>query len=159
MGYSRALLCPVKSGRMRKSSFSLMWLLAALLALVAVAQAAYNPQDVDNCRYQDFVAARKRMSTYPQSFNPDSNPCGKSACGVAGYYCQCKWRLQNCLGTRYDCPVSYTCTACPRGYTCRGNGFIQKNRPRASAPASSFFDFLPPYLRGSSSSSESTEQN
>ena len=131
-------------------------LFIALLAILAVARAAYNPQDVGNCRYQDFVAARKRMATYPSQFDPNSNPCGKSSCGKAGYYCQCSWKLQNCLGTRYDCPVSYTCAACPRGYTCNGNGFAVKNS-RVSAPVSSYFDFLPPYLRGSSS--ESIEQN
>jgi hypothetical protein len=130
-------------------------LIFALLAILAVARAAYNPNDIDNCRYQDFVAARKRMATYPALFKPTSNPCSKYTCGNAGTYCQCKWRLQNCLGTRYDCPVSYTCSACPRGYTCNGSGFAVKK----NLPVSSYFDFLPPYLRGSSSSSESMEQN
>ena len=125
------------------------------LAILAVARAAYYPQDVDNCRYQNFIAARKRMATYPSSFDPNSNPCGKYNCGKAGYYCQCSWKLQNCLGTRYDCPVNYWCTACPRGYTCNGNGFAIRNRTPAS-PAS-YLDHFVSYLRGSSS--ESIEQN
>ena len=136
------------------------YLFLCFLAL-AHAQAKYYAQDVDNCRYKDFEAARKRMSTYPASFNPNSNPCGKYNCGKSGYYCQCSWKLQNCLGTRYDCPVNYWCTACPRGYTCNGNGFAVRNR--LTAQPASYLDqvvkLLPPYLRGSPSSSESIEQN
>ena len=132
----------------------------SLLAFPGLAAGRYYAQDVDNCKYQDFVAARKRMSTYPSTFNPNSNPC-RSNCRAAGYYCQCSWKLQNCLGTRYDCPVNYMCAACPRGYTCNGNGFAVRNRSPAK-PASSldqFVSLLPPYLRGSSSSSESIEEN
>jgi hypothetical protein len=36
----------------------------------------YNPTDINNCSYETFQMARKRMSFYKQTpYSPKSNPC------------------------------------------------------------------------------------
>ena len=75
-------------------------------------------------------------------YRPGDNPCGQTCKGNT--YCQCKWAVSSCLGTRPDCPVSLSCKPCPSGYKCSGNGF-------ASPPKSSWMsrvDDLMARLRG-----------
>ena len=73
------------------------------------------------------MAIRRKQKSY----RAGQNPCGAKCKG--NNYCQCKWNMNSCMGTRPDCPMDLTCKPCPKGYQCNGNGF-------ALPPMSSFVD-------------------
>ena len=125
-----------------KMSFasSLFFLIFASVAFMATAQQrGYNPTDPNNCLLETFVSSRRQRgaSSLRQGFDPKANPCvpGKfqGSCKSPGTYCQCAWAVSSCGGNRPDCPVSTTCSKCPKGYTCPGTGFAIKNKGAADA--------------------------
>ena len=120
----------------RRGVINLLALMCVLLALflgnVRGADMS-GGSDPRSCETETFLMAIKRQSKDPK-YKRGDNPCSKS-CGGAGSYCQCRWSMSSCQGTRPDCPVEKTCKPCPRGYTCTGDG---KARP----PMGSVVDFF-----------------
>jgi hypothetical protein len=76
--------------------------------------------DPASCQAETFIMAIRR-SKGRSGYRAGDNPCGTKCKGNS--YCQCKWNMNSCLGTRPDCPVDLTCKPCPKGYQCNGNGF------------------------------------